>query len=698
MKKVVKLISLHLENFKGAKDTLVNFGEVTRISGANGTGKSTIFDAFTWVLFGKNAEDRTDSGKGGFQLKTVDGSGESLHNLEHRVTAVLEVNGQRFEFSKLLKEQWVKKRGTAEIVFSGHATQYFIDGLEVKASRYDEQVNGIINAQLFKLITNPTYFPALDWKKQRDILTTIAGSVTLEMVAAGNADFEAILRELSGKSLQEFREAKAYDKKTAKQELDDIPVRIATIEDATPAPHEGNPAELEAQKAAAQAQLPELDAQLTDIAEATRQRYAKARDLEQQIGELQLQRERIINGARQQEQARCFEANARRREMEAEIKRLSAEIAGNMDRATREQKDAVSRRSAIEQQVAQLEERVKDLRAQFYRKKGETYTSKENEAFVCPVFGHLCGDAAAIRTREDQAQRAKEVWYQKQREAIVAIQEEGKQLNEEIARKQQEIAQLQEEADSAYWKGVNAGRETQQRINELKAQLEGQKEETPKAIIGTDIKEWRELSNKIDHLTMDLNSFRSEAENPDGNGQTEESRKAQIFERKAAINAEIAAISKTLGEIEATERVRAKNAAQIAQLRARERELAQRIAEIEKREMLADSLQHAQMDEIERRVNGMFKMVRFRMYEKQINGGETDTCLAMINGVPFADANKAGKINGGLDIINTLCRFHGITAPIFIDNAESVNDFIPTESQIIKLEVTREPQLTITEE
>ena len=100
MQKTVKLISLTLQNFKGAKDTLVNFGEVTRISGANGTGKSTIFDAFTWVLFGKNAEDRTDSGKGGFQLKTVDGSGESLHNLEHRVTAVLEVNGN---LSVLLK-------------------------------------------------------------------------------------------------------------------------------------------------------------------------------------------------------------------------------------------------------------------------------------------------------------------------------------------------------------------------------------------------------------------------------------------------------------------------------------------------------------------------------------------------------------------------------------------------------------------
>lgn len=91
----------------------------------------------------------------------------------------------------------------------------------------------------------------------------------------------------------------------------------------------------------------------------------------------------------------------------------------------------------------------------------------------------------------------------------------------------------------------------------------------------------------------------------------------------------------------------------------------------------------------------MFSLVKFKMYEQQINGGEIETCEAVVNGVPYSGQNNAMQINMGIDIINAICKFEGITAPIFIDNAESVNEFISSQSQVIKLVVTTDNELSI---
>ena len=84
----------------------------------------------------------------------------------------------------------------------------------------------------------------------------------------------------------------------------------------------------------------------------------------------------------------------------------------------------------------------------------------------------------------------------------------------------------------------------------------------------------------------------------------------------------------------------------------------------------------------------MFSIVKFKMYEQQINGGEIETCEAIVGGVPFSDLNDAGKINAGLDIINAICGF-------VIDNAESVNELLPTKSQKIRLVVSKDKELVI---
>ena len=686
MQRTVKLISLTLQNFKGAKERVVNFGDVTTISGANATGKSTIFDAFTWVLFGKDSHDRTDSGKGGFQIKTVDATGQPIEKLEHSVTAVLSINGQEMTLCRLLKEEWVKRRGSAEVVFSGNTTHYLVDGVEVKAGKYDETVAAIIDPQLFKLITNPAYFPNLDWKTQREILMTVAGGVTLEQVAAGRADFQELLRELSGKDIADFKMAKAYDKKTKKAELDDIPVQIAAIQDATPAPLP-DAAEIQGQKDAAEQELAQLDAQLTDIAEATRQRYENAQGLQKQIGELQLKRTQLVQQAREAAQSAAFEANARRREIEAQLNAISREEAVERDAATRTEQAATQRVDTARREVSRLEEAVQKKRAEFYAADGDKYTPAEAEGITCPLFGIVCTNPDAVARKEEAARKAEEEWYSRKREKIARIKAEGKDLAAQLETAKAEADAAQEAKNEAYWSRVNVGKKYDEKRKDLQAQLDKTPEATAAPVDTTSIPEYNRLGDQIDALNARLNQMEAQP--------ADDSEKALISARKASLKATVDDCARKLGQKEATAAVIEANAAKVAALQAREKELAQQIAEVEQREMLADELQRAQIDEVERRVNSLFRKVRFRMFERQINGGEAPTCVALVDGVPYSDLNSAGKINAGLDIINTLCTFHEITAPVFIDNAEGVNTLAPCGSQLVKLCVTTEPELTV---
>lgn len=121
----------------------------------------------------------------------------------------------------------------------------------------------------------------------------------------------------------------------------------------------------------------------------------------------------------------------------------------------------------------------------------------------------------------------------------------------------------------------------------------------------------------------------------------------------------------------------------------------QKLGDLEKWEFTALQFQKDKDAELLKRINGMFRYVSFSFVNEQLNGGEKLTCVCTVNGTPFLDVNNAGQINAGIDIINAICTAKGVSAPIFVDNAESVNQIIPSLSQIIRLVVTTDKELTI---
>ena len=131
--KEIRLKQLSISNFKGISKLDIQFKDITTLSGMNATGKSSVFDAFTWLLFDKNSK-----GDSKFELKPLDKNNEYIRGLNPHVTGILEVDGIETKLSKEYKEKWTSRRGESEKVFDGNTTKYEIDDVPVKKSDYNK--------------------------------------------------------------------------------------------------------------------------------------------------------------------------------------------------------------------------------------------------------------------------------------------------------------------------------------------------------------------------------------------------------------------------------------------------------------------------------------------------------------------------------------------------------------------------------
>ena len=650
MNKKVTLKELTLKNFKGIRNLAVKFGEVTTIAGANATGKTTVFDAFTWVLFGKDSNDRTDSGKGAFTVKTVGPDGNPILKLEHSVTAVLDVNGEEVTLTRTLTEDWVKPRGKAEV--------------EIKAGAFQEKVTDITEEQLFKLITNPAYFPSLDWKTQREILLRIAGGVTYEEVAAGRADFAAILSQLSGKDLAEFKQEIAYRKSRIKEGLEKCPIEINAIDSVTPEAPDYEA--LEAEKVRLSAELEEVEAAITDVAETARKHYEGVQGKRKAINDLRNQQQDIIFRARQAAQKEGYEKNAKRNEVKTNYEITKREAENYNTASENGLSDIRYTIKTLTSEIADLSAKVEAKREEWNTRNAEEY-KVSTDGLICPIYETLCSDASVLRMDAIAKEKARAKFDEAKARELARITEEGKTLNQRIAEKKARLQELEAQLSERMEAIAAKKAEYAKKLQDLEAEIAANPEVTVSTdIIPEDLPEWKEIEARIAETT-------------------------ELTAKKRELTALLDEVKQKLS-IRATIE---KNAAKKAEILAREKELAQQQADLEKQEFTIDELNKARMDEVERRVNSKFQNVRFRMFEPQLNGGETPTCIAMVDGVKYADLNTAGKINAGLDIINTLCLYHGVSAPVFIDNAESVNQLFPVASQLVKLIVTTDKELTI---
>jgi DNA repair exonuclease SbcCD ATPase subunit len=665
MKKVT-IKEMTLVNFKGIKSLTVNFGQVTEIRGANATGKSTIADAFNWVLFGKDAAGNSDSK---FGIKTNDTNGNAIPKLDHEVTVLLDVDGQSVELRRVLAEDWVTPRGKAEPELKGNSTSCFYNGVPLKESEYKAKINGIINEDLFRMITNPLYFPRLDWQVQREMLLRIAGGITLEEIANDRAEFSELIANLSGKSLSEYKAEISARKKKIKEALDLIPARIDEVTRATPAAPDYKA--LEAGKTAAENEIKAIETAMQNAEEASRYEYEERSKIQDEINGLKTKQQQIKFDAIQKAKEAWNNRNAAALKARKEFDSLKRESETTAQMRRRET-------DALNSDLKRIEYRLQNVISEIERKRADWFT--ENEKEYNPNASELCPNCG-YDLHQQKNEDAKARFEKIKSDNLERITGEGKELSQEKEKLEKDMEEIKKgiEDSTVIIEKENANFASQ--LSGLQEEITANPQSPYTEPTPAELPEYMNLEAKIIELS---NSLQNRPANGGDN--------SELTAKKRELQIQLDEIKRQLSLKEVIDT----NAKRKADLLKEEKELAQQKANLEKQEFIADTLVKEQMNEVERRVNLKFNLVRFKMFSRQINGGEKPDCILLgPDGAKFMDTNSAGKIAMGLDIINTLCEFNGVSAPIFVDNAEGINQLLPVNSQLIKLIVTLDRELII---
>ena len=215
----ITLISLVLENFKGIqKFEFVPDGKSTAVFGTNASGKTTIADAYYWLLFGKDS-----SGAANFDVKTIGTSG-----LDYSVEGVIEVDGERHTLKRVLNEKWERKRGDTEKKLKGNTTTYFIDDVPVKEKDFKAFIeNELVSEKTYQMLTDPDYFAGkLDWKSRRNQLIEWFADVSDSDIVSAHPNLKPLEQILNGRTVEESQKCIQADRRKINEKLQTIPSRI----------------------------------------------------------------------------------------------------------------------------------------------------------------------------------------------------------------------------------------------------------------------------------------------------------------------------------------------------------------------------------------------------------------------------------------------------------------------------------------
>ena len=647
MKKII-IKKINLVNFKGIRNLTVDFDEqITTICGRNGSGKTSIFDAFTWLLFGKDSQDRKS-----FNIKTIDAQGIAIPRIPHEVSATILVDGEEINLRRRYNEKWQKKRGLATEEFTGHEEERLYNDVPMSVKEWNEKITEICSEQVFKFITNPLYFSAQKSDVQRSMLFRMAGEISDKEIAAGNEEFTALLAKLTNKTMEEYKREISAKKRRIKAEIDGIPERID--ERKRDMPEEENWLAIDADLKAAQTELSEVEKSITDKAQAYTIASNERLNLSKQLSEL---KERMLNREFAIKQA----VNAEYNEQSSTQQQLFRDESATLSELNR----VKSELARYQFDLNSMQEKRNKLIAEWREINARALQFREDE-FVCPT----CKRPLDIDDIERKQNEMTENFNIRKSSDLAENNRKGQANKKAMEDTQALIAKCEERIA-----------ELTRKIEELKA--------NPlysAVLIAPDATYAINTDNEYSSLYVEVSELEKKLNEPISLPDT-----ADLIAKKQAIVSQIDELKKRLANKDIIER----NNQRIQELEKLLRSQSEELAQLEGIEFTMANFSKARIEAMESRINGLFSVVRFKMFEKNINGGEVETCEATVNGVPYSDLNNAMTINAGLDIINAICKSESVTAPIFIDNAEAVNELLPTQSQMIRLVVTDDDTLTI---
>lgn len=663
--KQVTLNEIALVNFRGHRSLKVDFSDQTIISGDNKLGKSTVYDAFLWLLFGKDQFDRKD-----FEIIPTD-NGKQLDRVDPEVSAAINVDGRIMNLKRVLHQKWVRRRGTAEEVFDGCETLYYFNDVPLKAAEYKARVDLIVEESVFKMITNTAAFLSLHWTKQREILFSIAGTTSDEQIAASDPRFSELMEMLTGKSMVDFKKELSARKKKLKSDLENIQPRIDQTTRLMPAEQDWK--ELEKKIDLINKEIAQIDEILADSAKANRAQYEAIQAKQADINRLNTERNEVLNKAKTQAQQDAFEANQKNTEIQNSV----AGLLRNLRNAEADLDSASKQLASLKTKLATDEQKLEQLRSDWDAENAKEYQHKTG-CLICPAFGHECADTAALEKHAEQADKALESFMKAKESRLDDLTAQGTALKEAIQHLKSRISDgekyLAEATENVKKQSIAHEDAKESAANIIFVQ--------PREIIASELPEYQECTAKIEAINAEIAKLSETKQDNTGFS----AKKSELVSHRDELMIQ-------LSDRDLITRYKA----EVKKLEAEGSDIAQQIADIEGTEFTMDDFTRAKVSEADRRINSMFEIVKFKLYDRTNEGNEFEACIPTNqNGVLIAVTNTAERVNAGLDIIAKLSEFYNVSAPIFIDSAESVNEFINTGSQMIFLRVTKEKQLTIT--
>lgn len=631
--KEVQLISLDMRNFKGQRHRRLDFGgNSAHIYGDNGTGKTTVFDAFSWLLFGVDS-----LGQSAFDIKPLDADGQTAdHGAVTEVEAVLQVDGVERKLKRTFYERWSRKRGSVNETYDGNTSDYFVDEVPVKKKLFDETVREMVgDNKTFRMLTDLRYFcEVLPWRERREILMDMCWHTDDKTVMEQDERFAPLLEAVGRLSLDEYRTMLSAKRKNISGARDKIPTRLdeldRMLEQVAPCDYDAVRAELEV-----------LRERLQTVQSASDQ-PGRAADIEHQRRELRMLEDQLgyLDDANQLHKASYPRPDV------LKLERVENGMAKELEALER-------KRSNHKDDIARLTAQLERM-----REKWRAVNALEFDADTCPT----CGQELPPEQRREKRER----FAEQKAHDLESIQMNASVLQKSISLDEEMMERVDEEAAK-----------TAAMLEHTRLELAKARTEAAKPV--PDMPDYAEKKAALEAAARQaetvLEQMQAEAAEDDAT-EVVAGIQADIRQREALLAEELMVES---------------NRKRRAELEAEQRKMSAALEALDYLLNLAEEYVRFRVALIDDTVSSHFRHVKFKLFREQVNGGLAECCDVTVDGVPYSTAlNKGAQCNAGIDVIRTLSEHYGAKVPLFVDNGESVTCLDDAGTQMIILEVSRE--------
>ena len=630
----IKIKRLSLENFKCHRNLTLTFnGGNASVYGDNASGKTSIYDALTWLLFGKDSQG---NGEKNIEIKPLDANGEVKdHDALTAVEAVLDVNGEEVTLRRTYREVWTTKRGSSQATYDGNTSEYYVSGVPCKRNAFQDKVNELVDEDTFRMLTSVSHFAnGISWQDRRAVLFKVAGVMDDAQILATSEGFAPLVESMGKLSLEDYKKKLLAEKRKFVGAKTEIPARISecqkTIEDIQGLDFAG-----------ARAQVDALQATLNGISEQiiSIEHDSAADQKRMEIREVQLELSKLENENKAYRDSQSIG---------------SVNVHSLNIRLTSLQTQLNSKKRAIESEstyISSLDQQISDSRKRWF--------AINNEAFS----GGTCATCGQVLPAD------------KLQQAMTAFEAQKKSRLQEIEQTANANKAAKAQAEDRFTKGIEEVTQLEAEIADIRGQI-------------ASVEAAKVEPKDMEHYAENAQSIRARIQVLSGELADMTTKSGEVLRKlqdektviQNAIHDQQAIISK--------ENLLEYSKKRVNELREDAKSSAECLEAIEKMLFLIDEYSRYKTRFVEDSINGLFRIARFRLFREQANGGIEDRCDVVYDGIPYISVNNGMKINLGIDIINTLSVAYGVRVPLFVDNAESVTKLETCGSQIIRLVVS----------